>query len=176
MPVIALIAAMANNRVIGRDNQLPWHIAEDLRFFKRMTLGKPLIMGRNTFESLGRPLPGRPHIVISRNPDYQPAGVERAATLEAAIARATELAQASSADEIMVIGGAQVYAAALPYARRIYLTLVDAEVAGDTHFPAIDSALWREVSRTAAQARQAHEPDYCFAVLERNEAGLSEPN
>lgn len=176
MPVIALIAAMANNRVIGRDNQLPWHIAEDLRFFKRMTLGKPLIMGRNTFESLGRPLPGRPHIVISRNPDYQPAGVERAATLEAAIARATELALASSADEIMVIGGAQVYAAALPYARRIYLTLVDAEVAGDTHFPAIDSALWREVSRTAAQARQAHEPDYCFAVLERNEAGLSEPN
>ncbi len=176
MPVIALIAAMANNRVIGRDNQLPWHIAEDLRFFKRMTLGKPLIMGRNTFESLGRPLPGRPHIVISRNPDYQPAGVERAATLEAAIARATELARASSADEIMVIGGAQVYAAALPYARRIYLTLVDAEVAGDTHFPAIDSALWREVSRTAAQARQAHEPDYCFAVLERNEAGLSEPN
>ncbi|HMZ92826.1 MAG TPA: dihydrofolate reductase, partial [Pseudomonadales bacterium] len=140
MPVIALIAAMANNRVIGRDNQLPWHIAEDLRFFKRMTLGKPLIMGRNTFESLGRPLPGRPHIVISRNPDYQPAGVERAATLEAAIARATELARASSADEIMVIGGAQVYAAALPYARRIYLTLVDAEVAGDTHFPAIDSA------------------------------------
>ncbi|HNL32838.1 MAG TPA: dihydrofolate reductase [Pseudomonadales bacterium] len=176
MPVIALIAAMANNRVIGRDNQLPWHIAEDLRFFKRMTLGKPLIMGRNTFESLGRPLPGRPHIVISRNPDYQPAGVERAATLEAAIARATELARASSADEIMVIGGAQVYAAALPYARRIYLTLVDAEVAGDTHFPAIDSALWREGSRTAAQARQAHEPDYCFAVLERNEAGLSEPN
>mgnify|MGYP001766898350 FL=1 len=176
MPVIALIAAMANNRVIGRDNQLPWHIAEDLRFFKRMTLGKPLIMGRNTFESLGRPLPGRPHIVISRNPDYQPAGVERAATLEAAIARATELAQASSADEIMVIGGAQVYAAALPHAQRIYLTLVDAEVAGDTHFPAIDSALWREVSRTAAQARQAHEPDYCFAVLERNEAGLSEPN
>ncbi|HMY97914.1 MAG TPA: dihydrofolate reductase, partial [Pseudomonadales bacterium] len=140
MPVIALIAAMANNRVIGRDNQLPWHIAEDLRFFKRMTLGKPLIMGRNTFESLGRPLPGRPHIVISRNPDYQPAGVERAATLEAAIARATELAQASSADEIMVIGGAQVYAAALPHAQRIYLTLVDAEVAGDTHFPAIDSA------------------------------------
>ena len=130
MPVIALIAAMANNRVIGRDNQLPWHIAEDLRFFKRMTLGKPLIMGRNTFESLGRPLPGRPHIVISRNPDYQPAGVERAAILEAAIARATELARASSADEIMVIGGAQVYAAALPYARRIYLTLVDAEVAG----------------------------------------------
>lgn len=176
MPVIALIAAMANNRVIGRDNQLPWHIAEDLRFFKRMTLGKPLIMGRNTFESLGGPLPGRPHIVISRNPDYQPAGVERAATLEAAIARATELAQASSADEIMVIGGAQVYAAALPHAQRIYLTLVDAEVAGDTHFPAIDSALWREVSRTAAQARQAHEPDYCFAVLERNEAGLSEPN
>lgn len=176
MPVIALIAAMANNRVIGRDNQLPWHIAEDLRFFKRMTLGKPLIMGRNTFESLGRPLPGRPHIVISRNPDYQPAGVERAATLEAAIARATELARASSADEIMVIGGAQVYAAALPHAQRIYLTLVDAEVAGDTHFPAIDSALWREVSRTAAQARQAHEPDYCFAVLERNEAGLSEPN
>jgi dihydrofolate reductase len=176
MPVIALIAAMANNRVIGRDNQLPWHIAEDLRFFKRMTLGKPLIMGRNTFESLGRPLPGRPHIVISRNPDYQPAGVERAATLEAAIARATELARASSADEIMVIGGAQVYAAALPHAQRIYLTLVDAEVAGDTHFPAIDSALWREVSRTAAQARQAHEPDCCFAVLERNEAGLSEPN
>ncbi len=176
MPRLIAIVATSANRVIGRDNQLPWHIAEDLRFFKRMTLGKPLIMGRNTFESLGRPLPGRPHIVISRNPDYQPAGVERAATLEAAIARATELARASSADEIMVIGGAQVYAAALPHAQRIYLTLVDAEVAGDTHFPAIDSALWREVSRTAAQARQAHEPDYCFAVLERNEAGLSEPN
>lgn len=166
-PSIALIAAMANNRVIGRDNRLPWHIAEDLRFFKRMTLGKPLIMGRNTFESLGRPLPGRPHIVVSRNPDYRPEGVERVATLEAAIALASELAQASSAMEIMVIGGAQIYQAALSYAQRIYLTLVDIEVAGDTLFPSIDASLWQEVSRTPAQARQANDPDYSFVVLER---------
>lgn len=144
MSIVSLIAAMAKDRVIGRDNTLPWHLPEDLKHFKATTLGKPVIMGRKTWESLGRPLPGRRNIVISRNADYQPGGGELAPSLQAAIAMA---AMAAEADEIFVIGGADIYRQALPMAQRLYLTEIAADFAGDAHFPEFSSADWSEASR-----------------------------
>jgi dihydrofolate reductase len=142
---IALIAAMARNRVIGNNNSLPWHLPEDLQGFKRITLGKPLIMGRKTFDSIGRPLPGRINIVLSRQQGWQREGVLVVADLDQAIARARELAD-PACEEIMVIGGEQVYRQALPLAHRLYLTLVDIEMAGDAWFPDLDVRHWRQVS------------------------------
>ena len=142
---IALIAAVAANGVIGQDNRLPWHLPEDLKAFKRITLGKPLIMGRKTYESIGRPLPGRTNIVLSRQSDWAPEGVRIAGDFDEALAIAREVA--GDDDEVMVIGGEQIYRLALPLADRLYLTLVDQEVPGDTCFPATDPGLWREVSR-----------------------------
>jgi dihydrofolate reductase len=116
MSIISLIAAMAGNRTIGRDNALPWRLPEDLRHFKATTLGKPVIMGRKTWESLGRPLPGRRNVVVSRNPDYRPEGGELTGSLAEAIAATAD------ADEVFVIGGAELYRQALPSAQRLYLT------------------------------------------------------
>ena len=143
MSTLSLIAAMAKDRVIGRDNTLPWQLPEDLKHFKTTTLGKPVIMGRKTWESLGRPLPGRRNIVISRNADYSPTGGEFAPSLQAAIAMAAE------AEEIFVIGGADIYRQALPLAQRLYLTEIALDVAGDAHFPEFSLADWSEVSREA---------------------------
>lgn len=142
---IALIAAMARNRVIGNNNSLPWHLPEDLQAFKRITLGKPVIMGRKTFDSIGRPLPGRVNIVLSRQQGWQPEGVFVVADLDQAIARARALAD-PACEEIMVIGGEQIYRQALPFAQRLYLTQVDIEVAGDARFPDLDERHWRQVS------------------------------
>jgi len=145
MPVISLVAAIARNRVIGAGNRLPWHLPEDLKRFKRLTLGAPVVMGRRTHESVlahaGGPLPGRRNIVVTRQPGARFAGCEVAGSLEAA------LALAGSVPEVFVIGGAELYAAALPRADRLYLTLVDAEYAGDAFFPEIDPADWRETAR-----------------------------
>ncbi len=141
MSTLSLIAAMAKGRVIGRDNTLPWQLPEDLKHFKATTLGKPVIMGRKTWESLGRPLPGRRNIVISRNADYSPTGGELAPSLQAAITMAAE------ADEIFVIGGADIYRQALPLAQRLYLTEIALDVAGDAHFPEFALADWSEASR-----------------------------
>jgi dihydrofolate reductase len=147
-PILSLIAAMARNRVIGIDNKLPWHLPADLQHFKATTLGKPMIMGRKTWESLPGLLPGRPHIVVSRDPGYVAEGAQVADSLEAAIALAGELA-----DEAMIIGGANLYAQALPLADRLYLTLVDAELEGDAWFPDFDEDDWR------LDAREDHAPD-----------------
>lgn len=163
--VVALIAAVAANGVIGRDNRLPWHLPEDLREFKRITLGKPIIMGRKTFESIGRPLPGRTSIVLTRRPDWTREGVVVAANLRQALAMAEELAGGDQG-EIMVIGGEQIYRLALPLADRLYLTRVDLEVPGDSHFPALDPAQWREVSRRVGHSDTGG-VDYAFLVLER---------
>lgn len=144
--IIAAIAAMSKNRVIGRDNALPWHIPEDFKYFKRTTLGKPVIMGRKTYESLGKPLPGRVNIVISRNPDTVHGDVFAVDTLDKAIARATAIATAESVEEIFIIGGGQIYKEALPQTDRLYLTIINETFEGDAHFPAFDMADWTETS------------------------------
>ncbi|MCG9065883.1 dihydrofolate reductase [Laribacter hongkongensis] len=146
-PPLALIAACARNGVIGLDNRMPWHLPEDLAYFKRVTLGKPVVMGRKTFESIGRPLPGRLNIVVTRNPGWQAAGVQVAHSLDAALA----LAAAAVPEEIMLIGGAELYRQALPQADVLYLTEIDAEFAGDAFFPEVDLARWRIDREEAGQ-------------------------
>ncbi|MDY0007633.1 MAG: dihydrofolate reductase [Spongiibacteraceae bacterium] len=160
----AMIAAMAQNRVIGLDNRLPWHLSDDLKRFKQLTLGKPIVMGRKTFDSIGRPLPGRDNLVVSRDPDFHAAGVEVFTSVRAALARAQALAAARGADEVMVIGGAQLYSQLLPEADRLYLTVIDADVDGDAWFPAFSAAEWREVAR---DQRRAEHFGYSFRILER---------
>jgi dihydrofolate reductase len=158
---IALIVAMAENRVIGRNNQLPWRIPADLRHFKALTLGKPVIMGRKTYESIGRPLPGRDNIVISADSGYQAEGCQVVHSVEQA------LEAAGSCEEAMIIGGANLYRQTLENADRLYLTLVKAEPEGDTWFPEIELQQWREIERQAHTADGSNEFDYDFVVLER---------
>ena len=143
---LCLIAALADNRVIGRDNQLPWHLPADLKHFKALTLGKPIIMGRKTWDSLGRPLPGRLNLVVSRQPGLTLEGAEVFATLEAAIERADVWAREEDAEELMLIGGAQLYELGLEQADRLYLTRVGLEPEGDAFFPQIDESVWRVTS------------------------------
>jgi dihydrofolate reductase len=159
--LISLIAAVAENGVIGRDNGLPWRLPADLQRFRRLTLGKPVIMGRRTWESLGRPLPQRLNIVLSRRPPALPAGVVGAAGPAAA------LAAAGGAAETMVIGGAEIYRLFLPLAGRLHLTRIHRSVAGDTRFPPFDEAAWREVAR---ERHAGAEFDYSFVDLERRAA------
>jgi dihydrofolate reductase len=160
---ISLIVAMAQNRVIGRDNKMPWHLPEDLRYFKRITLNKPVVMGRNTFESIGRPLPQRTNIVISRNPGYRIDGALVVNSLEAALQKCRDL----NAEEAMIIGGAQIYAQALPLADRLYLTEVAAVIDGDASFPDFERKLWQEVARESHRASANNPYDYAFLLLEK---------
>jgi dihydrofolate reductase len=164
---VALILARADNGVIGRAGGLPWHLSGDLKFFKAQTLGKPVVMGRKTYQSIGRPLPGRPNIVVTRDGTFRPEGVEVFAEVDAALARAQALAAESGADEVMVIGGGQIYALTLPLARRIYLTEVHARPEGDTFFPDLDEAEWREVRRDPPVSGGEGQPDFSIVVLER---------
>ena len=127
--IISMIAAMANDRVIGKDNQMPWHLPADFAWFKRCTMGKPVVMGRKTYQSIGRPLPGRQNIVISRDNLLQIDGVTTVTSIEQALAAAGEV------EEVMIIGGGAIYAACLPIANRLYMTYIDANVDGDTQFP-----------------------------------------
>ncbi|WP_226642143.1 dihydrofolate reductase [Microbulbifer variabilis] len=163
---IALIAAVARNGAIGRDNELPWRLSGDLQFFKRTTMGKPVVMGRKTFESIGRPLPGRANIVITRNPDWQSEGVEVVSTLEAALELADKHALEAGASELMVIGGAQIYCLAMPHAARLYVTEVDVEVAGDAFFPEVDDS-WVEVARECYPASDKNEYNYALVRYDR---------
>ncbi|WP_193367751.1 dihydrofolate reductase [Pelagibius marinus] len=164
---LALIVARADNGVIGREGGLPWHLSGDLKFFKAQTLGKPVVMGRKTFQSIGRPLPGRPNLVITRDPAFHAEGVEVFPDTEAALARAQDLAADSGAAEVMVIGGGQIYELTLPLARRVYLTEVHASPEGDTRFPDLDPALWEEVRRDAPVSGGEGQPDFSIVVLER---------
>jgi dihydrofolate reductase len=140
-PRLNLIVAWARNGVIGRGGALPWHLPEDLRHFKRTTLGHPIVMGRKTWDSIGRPLPGRRSIVVTRNPHWSAAGAERAESL------AQALAMCEGATEVFVIGGAELFALALPLAQRLFVTRIDADFEGTTRFPPIDLAAWRETAR-----------------------------
>lgn len=164
---LAMMAAKASNNVIGRDNKLPWYLPNDLKYFKQVTLGKPIVMGRNTWESLKRPLPGRTNIVISRQADYVAEGAKVVSTLDEALELAGHVAHIDGQDELVVIGGAQIYALALPRAERLYLTEVHADVPGDTYFPAVDAAQWREIGRDDFQAEGPNPYDYSFVVYER---------
>jgi dihydrofolate reductase len=161
---LALIAALARNRVIGRDDRLPWHLPADLRFFKQTTMGKPLVMGRRTWESIGRPLPGRRMIVLSRDPDYRAAGC----TVAHALGEALEMV--SVVPEVMVIGGASLYEQTLPLAERLYLTQVEADVAGDAWFPSWNPREWQLVWEETHPADVDHAWPYRFQRLERMRA------
>lgn len=162
---LAMIAAMAENRVIGIENRLPWRLPADLKHFKAMTLGKPVIMGRNTWDSIGRPLPGRLNIVVSRQQGLQLEGAEVFDSLEAAIERATEWACEQGVDEVMIIGGAQLYQQAQPQARRMYLTRVSLSLLGDAWFPEPDTD-WQRVS-SEEHPEEGETPAYAFEVWER---------
>jgi len=164
---LAIIVAQAKNRVIGVNNKLPWHLPEDLRYFKQVTMGKPIIMGRNTYESIGRPLPGRTNIVISRQESYAPQGVKVVSSLEAAIDMAESIAMIDGASEAMVIGGGQIYAQALEKADRLYLTEVDAEIDGDAWFPEFARENWKEVGREDFSAEGPNPYNYSFIVLDK---------
>lgn len=164
---LSMIVAMAENRVIGRDNKLPWYLPEDLKYFKQVTMGKPIIMGRKTFESIGRPLPGRPNIVLSRSGFDAPEGVHVVATLEEAKALAESLAVINGYEEAMIIGGAQIYGMAFDQCDRFYLTQVHANVDGDAYFPEFDRSAWTEIGREDFSAEGPNPYDYSFIVLER---------
>jgi dihydrofolate reductase len=158
---VSLVVAASTNNVIGRDGGLPWHLPDDLRHFKRITTGKPVIMGRRTFESIGRPLPDRHNIVMTRAPDYAAEGCD----VVSSVAEALDVA--GDADEVMVIGGGQVYRDFLPRADRIYMTRVQAEVQGDTYFPEIEGNAWRLVSSAHHAADEKHAYAFELMVFER---------
>jgi dihydrofolate reductase len=165
--LISLVVAVAENGVIGRGGGLPWRLSSDLKTFRRLTMGKPLIMGRRTFQSLKKPLDGRDNIVVTRDEGFRPAGAMLEPSFEKALARALTCATARGTDEIMVIGGADVFAAALPAAGRIYKTEVHGRPEGDTFLPEIDWGEWREVSREALPRGERDDFAATFTVLER---------
>jgi dihydrofolate reductase len=160
MRPLALIVAWAHRQVIGHEGKLPWHEAEDMQHFKATTMEHTLIMGRKTFESIGRPLPGRRNIVISRNPDYEANGCEVYSSLEQAIEAAHETDGCP-----FVIGGAGVYAEALPLATRLYITIIDRDIPGDTYFPRFDASEWEETQRWRSESGEL-----LFRILDRRRA------
>jgi dihydrofolate reductase len=159
---ISLIVAMASNRVIGNNNLMPWHLSADLKKFKKITMGSPILMGRKTYESIGRPLPGRTNIIISRNPEYQQDGCLVFNDIETAIKKGCE-----SAGEIFVIGGSDLYEAILPIADALYLTIINREFQGDTFFPDIDLNDWSEVERENIHDDPDAAFSYSFLKLEK---------
>ena len=167
--IVSLVVAMTKNRVIGRNNEIPWRLTDDLKFFKRITMGKPILMGRNTYESIGKPLPGRPNIIITRNPDYEVEGAHVVNTVEEAFALATQLTSPDEDAEIAVIGGAQIFQKVLPVADRIYLTLLNTEMEGDVFFPEFPRQDWQEVARENWPATDANPYTWSITVLERRE-------
>lgn len=164
---LSLIWAMARNRTIGRNNALPWHLPEDLKYFKRVTMGKPIIMGRKTYDSIGRPLPGRTNIVVTRDRGFYAEGVNVVHSFNEAFDLAERVSLIDGADEAVVIGGSEIYGLALPHADRLYLTQVHAEVQGDAIFPDFDLTEWQELSREDFEASGANPYAHSFTVLER---------
>ncbi len=160
---IAIIVALAENRVIGRDGGLPWHIPDDLRHFKTLTMNKPIIMGRRTYQAIGRALPGRTNIVISRSEDFDKKGIRVARNFLQAVGIAREVARDG---EIMVIGGAEIYRMAFDATDKIYLTEIHDKPEGDTYFPRLDRSEWRELDRQDQEAVDGL-PSYSFVTLER---------
>ncbi len=164
---LSVIVAVAENGVVGRNNALPWYIPADLQYFKRTTLGKPIVMGRKTYESIGRPLPGRTNIVISSNPTFKTEGVRVVSSLPDALELAGEIALIDGTDELMVIGGATIYEVAVPLADRLYITEVHACVEGDAHLCDVDWSCWVERSRERHSAIEPNTYDFSFVVYDR---------
>ncbi|MVS98686.1 dihydrofolate reductase [Devosia marina] len=169
--LISLIAAVARNNVIGADQSMPWRIPSDFAWFKQTTMGKPMVMGRKQFETFSKPLPGRPHIVVTRQHDYRPEGVLVRHSLQEALAAARRLAEASDQNEIMVIGGGDIYAQALPLADRLYISHVDLAPDGDVHFPPIDADEWRVVDEPDMPRSERDPATYAIRVYERIQGG-----
>lgn len=166
---IAMIAAVGRNGAIGAKGDLPWRLPSDFAFYKRTTMGRPLIMGRKTFESIGKPLPGRTNIVVTRQNGYAPEGVEVFGDLTAAMARAREIAQRDGADEIFINGGGELYREAMPLAERLYITHVDAAPDGDTFFPQIDPADWTGRIMPDVTAGERDSAEFEIRVYERRQ-------
>jgi dihydrofolate reductase len=160
-PVVSLLAAVADNGVIGRENRLPWHLPDDLKRFKSLTMGKPILMGRKTFESIGKALPGRTNLVLTRSQEWARPGAIVVHSVDQALERA------GAATELIVVGGAEIYRLALPYAKRIYLTRVHSAVEGDTVFPPLAEREWRESEREEHPADDRHAFAMTFRVLQR---------
>lgn len=156
---LSLITARARNGVIGIENRLPWHLPEDLKYFKATTLGCPVVMGRKTFESIGRPLPGRRNMVVTRNAAWSAAGVETFGSIEAALAACAE------EQEVFLIGGAELYQQALPYTHKAYITEIEAEFEGDAHFPTLPDNEWKEISRESHINPRDHWPYHFVCYL-----------
>jgi dihydrofolate reductase len=166
LPLI-LVVAVAENGVIGRDNQLLWRIKTDLRRFRDLTMGKPMIMGRKTFQSIGKPLPGRETIVLTRDPDFSAEGIHVAHNWDEAVALGTRVGLKMGADAIAVVGGAEIYALSLPHVQKLYLTAVQAAPEGDAVFPAYDRSAFREIRRTEHPKGPDDEYPFTFIDLER---------
>jgi dihydrofolate reductase len=164
---LAIIVAAAENGVIGKDNGLPWHLPKDMAYFKAVTMGKPIVMGRKTFESIGKPLPGRENIVISRREAFQAEGVSVVSSLDQALVLAADIARKEGVEESVVIGGGEIYRAAIPRADRLYITEVHANVEGDVMLPEIDWAQWQETSRERQSALDEGDYDYSFVRYDR---------
>ena len=161
--IISLIAAVAENGTIGRDGEIPWHLPEDFKLFKRITMGHHLIMGRKTFESIGTPLPGRTSIVLTRDASYKAEGCQVAVSLPEAL----EIARKAGDDEVFIIGGAGVYAQTLPLADRFYLSRVHANVRGDTVFPEFDEGNWKTTLQAEYPKKQGQRYNFTFKILDR---------
>jgi len=164
---IAMIWAMAENRVIGRGNMLPWHLPNDLKYFKRLTTGKPVIMGRKTYESIGRPLPNRVNIVVTRDKSFTAEGVKVVHTINEAIELANAECIISGAEEVIVMGGAEIYKQSLPRADRLYITFVHAVIEGDAYFPEFDLNAYKEIGRDDFYADGPNPYDYSFTVFDK---------
>ncbi len=166
---LSLIVAIAKNRVIGHQNKMPWHLPAELQYFKRITMGHPIIMGRKTFESIGRPLPGRQNIVVTRNAEFSAAGVDVVHSVDAAIAISSSAANSDTSAQAgaFIIGGATLYAEALAYADKLYITEVDAAPEGDTFFPALNQREWVETSRERREADDTNIFAVEYVVLNR---------
>ena len=164
---VVLVVAVADNGVIGRDNGLPWRLSSDLKRFKALTVGKPVVMGRKTFLSIGKPLPDRPNIVVTREPDFRAEGVIVVGSVEAALATAREEARRCGADEIMVIGGTDIFTQTMDLADRLEITHVHSSPEGDTHFPAIDPMLWRQTASTDVPAGPRDDAGMSFVTYRR---------
>jgi dihydrofolate reductase len=158
---ISIIAALADNKVIGKDNKLPWHMSADLKHFKAITFGKPVIMGRKTYESLGKALPGRRNIVVTHNKTWQSTGCEIYHSLEAALQAVEDYA------EVMILGGAEIYKQALPLADRMYLTFIHHDFVGDTYFPKWNADEWQEIEHVDYPADEKNPYPYSFVILQR---------
>ena len=169
-PIIALIAAVAKNGVIGAGGALPWRLSSDLKHFKAATMGKPLVMGRKTYQSIGGPLPGRTIVVVTRDRAFAAQGALVAGDLGQALELAEAAARQGGADEIVVAGGGEIYAQAIGRATRLHITEVDLAPEGDAHFPPIDPAAWREVSRRKGERGPRDQADFAFVEYERRQS------